>query len=580
MTRRDRLAVLALSVPFLLLVRRFWFVCDDAYISFRYARHWVEGHGLRYNLGEQPPVEGYSNFLWVVLSAAFELVGFRPERWVPLVSTGCGLALLALVHRTLRTRLDVGAAPSFMATLALASFPPFALWSTSGLETMAFALALFIAFERLVLQDPPAPWTAALAAIAACLLRTEGIVWGVVIGVAGASRLLDPRGRARSLRPLTVYLGATGLVFLVYFLGRYAYHELPFPNAVYMKVQFGTDVLLRGYRYVATFFLAFLTPFLVLPAMAFSWRRRGLVTLPIALMAIAFPAYAIVVGGDWLAMGRFLVPAFAFWAVLSGIALSASWTRSTAARALSLGGVAVAIVVGLLPGWNIHPVPQSVRAQYHFRYFNPPFKSEYDRWRRQRDSPIEGKRLGSALKRISKPGDSLVIGEVGAVGYASGLFIYDRFGLVTRSVTLNPRNPDEPLRAPGHDGKVSRDFFLREQPTYIAYMVLRGPNLREAVLSLADSWKPLHANTLWRTYVPDFVELDGKPDNEATEVVMVLRAVEEEADDPFQQLPRNERRRARTERAERLWAEFYERARRLPGATPVTGLDPTNRGVD
>jgi hypothetical protein len=406
------------------------------------------------------------------------------------------------------------------------------------------------------------------------LLRTEGIAWALVIGVVSALRLRDARNRSRGLGALYVYLGATGLVFLAYFLGRYAYHELLLPNAVYMKVQFGPDVLLRGYRYVATLFLAFLTPFLVFPAMAFSLWRRGLDSLPITIMAIAFPIYAIVVGGDWLAMGRFLVPAFPFWALLFGVALSLAWTHSKTARALSLAGVAVVIVVGLLPGWNIHLMPQSVRAQYHFRYFNPPFTSEYDRWRRQRDSPLAGKRLGSALKRISKPGDSLVIGEIGAVGYESGLFIYDRFGLVTRAVTLNPRNPNEPLRAPGHDGKVSRDFFLSEQPTYIAYAVLSEPNLREAAIQVADSWKPLHASTLWRTYVPDFVELDGKPDNEATEVVMVLRAVEERSDDPIQNLPRQGRRRARTERAERLWAEFYERARRLPSETPVTVLEP------
>ena len=35
---------------------------DDAFISFRYAKHWSEGHGLVYNIGEW--VEGYTNLLW------------------------------------------------------------------------------------------------------------------------------------------------------------------------------------------------------------------------------------------------------------------------------------------------------------------------------------------------------------------------------------------------------------------------------------------------------------------------------------------------------------------------------------
>lgn len=40
---------------------------DDAYIAFVYARNWVEGHGLVFNVGER--VEGYTCFLWVVFLA-------------------------------------------------------------------------------------------------------------------------------------------------------------------------------------------------------------------------------------------------------------------------------------------------------------------------------------------------------------------------------------------------------------------------------------------------------------------------------------------------------------------------------
>jgi len=39
-----------------------YWLCDDAYISFRYVRNFVEGRGLVFNPGER--VEGYTNFLW------------------------------------------------------------------------------------------------------------------------------------------------------------------------------------------------------------------------------------------------------------------------------------------------------------------------------------------------------------------------------------------------------------------------------------------------------------------------------------------------------------------------------------
>ena len=43
-------------------------VAEDSFITFRFARHLASGHGLVWNIGAEP-VEGYTNFLWVILSA-------------------------------------------------------------------------------------------------------------------------------------------------------------------------------------------------------------------------------------------------------------------------------------------------------------------------------------------------------------------------------------------------------------------------------------------------------------------------------------------------------------------------------
>ena len=72
----------------------------------------------------------------------------------------------------------------------------------------------------------------------------------------------------------------------------------------------------------ASFALTFVTPQLLLPA----WLRglagstdKASRPLAIATLSLAFPAYAVVVGGDWRSMGRFLVPGFAFGALLIGM---------------------------------------------------------------------------------------------------------------------------------------------------------------------------------------------------------------------------------------------------------------------
>ncbi len=61
-----------------------WFLTDDAFISFRYVRNLIEGHGLVFNPGER--VEGYTNFLWVLELAA---LGRRLDCGPSMPPRGC-----------------------------------------------------------------------------------------------------------------------------------------------------------------------------------------------------------------------------------------------------------------------------------------------------------------------------------------------------------------------------------------------------------------------------------------------------------------------------------------------------------
>src|SRR5512143_1281620 len=63
------------------------FLTDDAFISFRYARHLAMGQGLVFNPGGER-VEGYSNFLWVLILAALNRVGVAPETSSQLLGFG------------------------------------------------------------------------------------------------------------------------------------------------------------------------------------------------------------------------------------------------------------------------------------------------------------------------------------------------------------------------------------------------------------------------------------------------------------------------------------------------------------
>lgn len=132
---------LALIVLQLLRLRSFEFTVDDAWISFRYARHLAETGVPTYNLG-QAAVEGFSNPLWTVLFAVW--IGLVPSvepiiaaRVVGAACAVCTVALLAWTVRRLNPQAEGGA---YAAALLVASSGCLWFYAMAGLETALWCL--------------------------------------------------------------------------------------------------------------------------------------------------------------------------------------------------------------------------------------------------------------------------------------------------------------------------------------------------------------------------------------------------------------------------------------------------------
>lgn len=508
------------------LVSHFWFVCDDAFISFRYARNWALGRGLRYNLGDALPVEGYSNFLWVVVCALFERLHADVTFWVPLLSFACGSILLYRVHSVLRRHFAASLDIAALAIASLALSPPFVLWSTGGLETMAFAWALFETFERLILRrERPAALSAGLFGLALALLRVEGIGWSVFIGLLA---LWTHRSKPRQYRrAFFFYFGIVIAGFALYFAWRYSYYQRPMANTYYAKTALSIDLLIRGLKYVMLFILTFVTPLAFIPGWLVA-RRGSERDAAFAMFALILAnlGFAIVVGGDFMAMGRLLVPGlvvfnafFVAWLVEKG------WNLPARAGTTAVCATLVLLVGGLLPAWDYHLVPEPVRSAFHFRYDAPRFRSELEQWAFMRHNARTWKAIGLALQQYARPGDTLVEGAIGNIGYYSGLFIYDRFGLVTPKVTRFQASEDE-TRSPGHDRQVPAVFFLEDQPTFLHVDRVSGPQAAKAMLEEASK---LRESPLAEDYVPDFFPMPALPDDAGPSYLFVYRAIPEDA---------------------------------------------------
>ncbi len=430
-----------------LLVARFFYVCDDALISLRYARNWAGGHGLRYNLVESPPVEGYSNFLWVALAAIFELIGIEALYVLPVISVLCGWLVLYRVW-SLLGGLSERAAVLGVAFLALS--PAMALWSSSGLETMPTALLLLLAVEQLVLSPGRrAGLLGGLAALSVGLIRAEGFVWALLLVGCAA---VQPGRRRQAAEAAGIVLVGLSLALA----GRLWWFGQWMPNTVTAKVGFSGAALLRGLRYFGAVHLTLLTPPLALLGAGAMIRWRGLAAGgAVAALAAAGLAWPVAVGGDFMPMGRLFVVVLPLLALLWGAGLSA------ARRPVWIGATAL-MVAGALSSADIHVVPEALRARLNYHYGHP-YRSELAQWVIERDQVAVLTDVGVALARATPPGATVVVGALGAVGYYSGRTMIDRFGLITPRIARRVIAPDA-LTRPGHDKAVDSFYFIDDDP--------------------------------------------------------------------------------------------------------------------
>jgi arabinofuranosyltransferase len=511
--RRSFLALLFACLVFLGLGIWGGWLCDDAFISFRYARHLAEGQGLMFNLGEALPVEGYSNLLWVLLMAGFEALDVPAPAAAPWLTLGLGLVWVVFASRLLARREGAGLTAWMGALLVLVTLPAAVVWSTSGLETQAFATALLVAFVCLV-RATPRPVLGALALAAVLLLRIDGSYYSLlVLGLAVLRpRVVSRRWSARGLWGPLVVLALVACGQLVF---RYLYHGSWVPYVAEVKVAPSLVVFARGGRYVLAMLVAMPALFGLVLFAAWRWPRSFAVFhsrqeaeaaramefefLAAGVLLFAVLGLAVLVGGDFMAFGRFLVPGLAFAGLFGVDALARLRPR---ARGLVAG---LAIVTSLASLAGVSFAPAALSPLLDFRHGRARVETERVAWDSMAQNALDWSELGRALNARTSPGESFVCGTVGAVGYYSELFLYDTFGLVDRDVGLAEGHPEH--SSPGHDKAVPEMYFFDRSPTYFSFT---------ALVSLADPFAEMpvtfFTDPLMRSlFRVDILPLDGVP---------------------------------------------------------------------
>ena len=238
------------------------FLCDDAFISFRYARNLASGHGLVFNPGHER-VEGFTNPLWVLALAGLDVAGAPPEATANVLSLCLTVVLWWVVARAALELLPHDASPwlALVPLAWLALTRSVAVWGTSGLETRLFEVltlsGIFVLMREVDAtsrgERSSFPWSAALLGLAVWTRPDALLIGGASLAAAAAVLLMRRRLAARTaLRYGAAFGGIVGILFAV----RRAYYGAWLPNTYYAKVD-GRTWWEMGTRYLAAFSLEY-----------------------------------------------------------------------------------------------------------------------------------------------------------------------------------------------------------------------------------------------------------------------------------------------------------------------------------
>ena len=460
-------------------------VLDDSYISFRYARNLVRGHGLVYNVGER--VEGYSNFLWTLAVAGAMAGGVDPEPTTEMLAALAAVGTILLLA-VLARLLIVGplAAPArFLPPLLFAAIESQGRHVVSGLETLLFVLLILGGFaclfrDRWRSSNPTASQSydslssgnalrAGVLFGLAALTRPEGVLYagiGALYSLWNGFRTA-PAGTSpvRRARPALLFGAAVTTLFLPHLGWRWSYYGYPLPNTYYAKVsgalpqrlERGWESLSRGMEDWDVW------PVLVLALLALpSVRRERFWAWSYGLAVVTWAVF-VLVGGDHVhSFGpRLLMPALPFVLLLAAEGLrrtAASWPGL--ARRRWAGGALVGLIVLAL----------SVHAQWR------PWPTRAGRLGGLATNHHIWRVTGEWFARETPPQSLIATTAAGILPFVADRPTVDMFGLTDEFIAHHAEV--DPNMPPAH-GKSDPVYTLRRRPDYLHVIHLTPEGIPE-----------------------------------------------------------------------------------------------------
>lgn len=424
------------------------FVPDDSFISYRYAANLAEGMGLRFNPGDAP-VEGYSNFLWIVFLALASRAGIDPVVAGSFLSGLFGGLMIVALWLLLRRLGRVG--PDLLIPVGLlAVAAPLLLYAVSGMETSLFAfllLGLMLAAERAWARSSAAGgMMLGVVGVLLALTRPEGIIALPVVLLCLAI-LARRDGRTAMWRGMVVAALLFTVVLVIYHAWRVTYFGDFRPTPLLSKGASG-DVLLGSaianlrqffvrqthyYTPLAYYYVAIAVPAVV--AAGIAWRRdenRPVEWMALVLAVVFAAIYLNFV--DWMPGMRYYAPLVGLLLIPFSLLGSQLFGVDTRAQ----GGLAYLLLGAVLALFSLSSLA-SLRL---------------DGGRLQASTEASLVALGQWLHEAMPPDATLAMSDVGATPYYAGL----------RTLDINPESLTDRYIA---ENGWSAEYFFAVDPDVV-----------------------------------------------------------------------------------------------------------------
>jgi hypothetical protein len=429
------------------------YFAEDAYINFRFVEHIVDGHGVVWNIGQEP-VEGFTSPLHILLMVIAVKLGLNLSTATLLLSILSIVVLLGVYIVFLRQ--EVGALPPVAAVVLLVYLIDgrLAVHVTSGLDTILHAgmlAASFLIAVRL-LQNPTVTQGVILAFVNfLCLLtRPDAAIFlagqtAVLGGWALIARL--KHSEEALLKSVVISLGALVVMGLLYLVWKISYYGYLLPNPFYIKSN--ELFALYGWNSFIRFWRALLLRLglIVVPALPFldygriaTWWRMPLNKVQFLLLIVPpllLISYYITVVQEVNYLNRFEYPAYYFFYLAVALLLSLGRpierfvSKYLSRRSPWAATIVVTVGVVILTLFF-----------YRFtRVYNPWFEIMETRYYR----PIGTALAGTDLEQNA----TIVIDSAGIVPYVSKFAHIDPVGL-----TDNVLSGREPINATAREAYI------------------------------------------------------------------------------------------------------------------------------